>query len=99
MEFNESEPDSDDELDENDHLPEVQIETERKSNKVFDLVEQGSILTAAGFGASSRQIARGMGVGESTIRAIRARYAARNNCLRKSGSGPPRKCSALDVRP
>ena len=51
MEFNDSEPDSDEEPVENDHQQEVQVKPARKSNKVFDLVEQGSILTAAEFGA------------------------------------------------
>ena len=51
---------------------------QRKRNKVFDLVEQGSILTAAEFGATNRHIARVMGVSESSIRAIRVRCGARN---------------------
>ena len=71
MEFNDSEPDSDEEPVENDHQQEVQVEPARKRNKVFDLVEQGLILTAAEFGATNRHIARVMGVSESSIRAIR----------------------------
>ena len=98
MEFNDSEPDSDDEPVENDHQEEVQVEPAWKRNKAFDLAEQKSILTAAEFGATNRHIAREMGVSDSSIRAIRVRCAARDNCLSKSGSGRPRKCSALDVR-
>ena len=39
-----------------------------------------------------------MGVGESTIRAIRARYLIQINCLRKFGSCRKSKCTAHDVR-
>ena len=39
MEFNDSEPDSDEEPVENDHQQEVQVKPARKRNKVFDLVE------------------------------------------------------------
>ena len=39
MEFNDSEPYSDEEPVENDHQQEVQVKPARKRNKVFDLVE------------------------------------------------------------
>ena len=49
----------------------------KKRRKRLDLVQLGSVLTAAGPGSSNRHIAKQMGVGESTIRAIRKRYRDR----------------------
>ena len=39
-----------------------------------------------------------MGVGESTIRAIRASYLTRGNCIRKVGSGRRSKYTAHNIR-
>ena len=73
-------------------------EPPKKRRKWLDLVQLGSVLTAAGLGSSNRHIAKQMGVGESTIRAIRNRYRDRGNCLRKIGSGRRTKCSRHDKR-
>ena len=61
---------------------EVQLGPQRKKSKLHGLVEIGSVLTAVTMGVSNRSIGSQMRVGESTIRAIRARYLTR-----KIGSG------------
>ena len=98
MEFDDSEPDSEDEIDENEPQQEVQLGPQRKKSKLLGLVEIGSVLTAAAMGVSNRSIGRQMGVGESTIRGIRARFLTRGNCIRKVGSGRKPKCTAHDTR-
>ena len=88
MEFPaDSESDSDDEIVEKNPPKHVLEEPPKKRRKRLDLVQMGSVLTAAGLGSSNRHIAKQMGVGESTIRAIRKRYRDRGNCLRRVGSG------------
>ena len=62
------------------------------------MAEIGSVLTAAAMGVSHRSIGSQMGVGESTIRAIRASYLTRGNCIRKVGSGRRSKCTAHNIR-
>ena len=93
MEFPaDSESDSDDEIVEKNPPKHVLEEPPKKRRKRLDLVQMGSVLTAAGLGSSNRHIANQMGVGESTISAIRKRYRDRGNCLRKVGSGRRNKC-------
>ena len=98
MVFADSESDSDDEIVEKNPPKQVLEEPPKKRRKRLDLVQLGSVLTAAGLGSSNRHIAKQMGVGESTIRAIRKRYRDRGNCLRKVGSGRRTKCSTHDKR-
>ena len=98
MEFDDSESDSDDEIAENEPPQEAPLGPQRKKSKVLGLVKIGSVLTAAAMGVSNRSIGSQMGVGESTIRAICARYLARGNCLQKVGSDRRSKWTAHDVR-
>ena len=78
MEFADSESDSKDEIGERIPPKQVLEEPPKKRRKRLDLVQMGSVLTAAltaaGLGSSNRHISKQMGVGESTICAIRKRY-------------------------
>ena len=98
IEFSDSESDSTDEIVEKNPPQQAHEEPPKKRRKTLDLVQIGSVLTAAGLGSSNRYFAKQMGVGESTTRSIRKRYQDRGNCLMKVGSGGRSKSSDHDVR-